>query len=153
MLLAQQIGPSFDVLDWTVPAVALAVFLGHLFPVFHGFAGGKGIATAAGIMLAMSWPRGSCFSLIWLVMAFGFKISSVAALTASFLAPIAAFYRFRQHARRVDLDCRSRCCSFGGIGPTSAGCFQEASVRSADDSRRQATVSDARSHRGATVNS
>jgi glycerol-3-phosphate acyltransferase PlsY len=77
-----------------VPAVALSVFIGHLFPVFHGFAGGKGVATAAGIMLAMSWPVGVALATIWLVMAFGFKISSIAALTASFLAPIGAFYAF-----------------------------------------------------------
>jgi glycerol-3-phosphate acyltransferase PlsY len=92
--LAQRIGPSFGVADWTVPAVALSVFIGHLFPVFHGFAGGKGVATAAGIMLAMSWPVGVALATIWLVMAFGFKISSIASLTASFLAPIGAFYAF-----------------------------------------------------------
>jgi glycerol-3-phosphate acyltransferase PlsY len=92
--LAQRIGPSFGVAEWTVPAVALAVFIGHLFPVFHQFAGGKGVATAAGIMLAMSWPVGAALAAIWLVMAFGFKISSVAALTASFLAPVGAFYAF-----------------------------------------------------------
>jgi glycerol-3-phosphate acyltransferase PlsY len=94
VFLAQQLGPSFAVQEWTVPAVALAAFVGHLFPVFHGFAGGKGVATAAGIMLAMSWPVGVVLTAIWLVMAFGFKISSVAALTASFLSPIAAFYVF-----------------------------------------------------------
>jgi len=94
VFLAQQLGPSFGVADWTVPAVALCVFIGHLFPVFHGFAGGKGVATAAGIMLAMSWPVALALAAIWLVMAVGFKISSVAALTASFLAPIGAFYAF-----------------------------------------------------------
>jgi acyl phosphate:glycerol-3-phosphate acyltransferase len=94
VFLAQHLGTSFGVADWTVPAVALAVFVGHLFPVLHGFAGGKGVATAAGIMLALSWPVGLVLAVIWLVMAFGFKISSVAALTASFLAPIGAFYVF-----------------------------------------------------------
>ena len=103
VFLAQHFGTSFGVAEWTVPAVALAVFIGHLFPVFHRFAGGKGVATAAGIMLALSWPVGLVLAAIWLVMAFGFKISSVAALTASFLAPIGAFYVVRQHARRVDL--------------------------------------------------
>jgi len=72
----------------------LAVFVGHLYPVFHHFAGGKGVATAAGIMLALSWPVGLVLTTIWLVMAFGFKISSIAALTASLLAPIGAFYVF-----------------------------------------------------------
>jgi acyl phosphate:glycerol-3-phosphate acyltransferase len=92
--LAQRVGESLGVPAWTVPAVALAVFIGHLFPVFHHFAGGKGVATAAGIMLAMSWPVGAALAVIWLVMALGFKISSVAALTASFLAPVGAFYAF-----------------------------------------------------------
>ena len=92
--LAQHFAPAFGVAEWTVPAVALAVFIGHLFPVFHGFAGGKGVATAAGIMFAMYWPVGLALATIWLVMAYGFKISSVAALTASFLAPIGAFYAF-----------------------------------------------------------
>jgi len=94
VFLAQHFGASFGVTDWTVPAVALAAFVGHLYPVFHRFAGGKGVATAAGIMLALSWPVVLVLATIWLVMAFGFKISSVAALTASLLAPIAAFYVF-----------------------------------------------------------
>ena len=94
VFLAQHFAPSFGVADWTVPAVALAAFIGHLFPVFHKFAGGKGVATAAGIMFAMYWPVGLALATIWLVMALGFKISSVASLTASFLAPVGAFYAF-----------------------------------------------------------
>jgi glycerol-3-phosphate acyltransferase PlsY len=94
VFLAQQLGPSFAVADWTVPAVALAAFVGHLFPLFHGFAGGKGVATAAGILVALSWPLGLALAVIWLVMAYGFKISSLAALTAAALAPIGAFYVF-----------------------------------------------------------
>ncbi len=94
VFLAQASGPSLSVADWVVPAVALAVFVGHLFPVFHRFAGGKGVATAAGILLAFSWPLGLALAVIWLVMAYGFKISSLAALTAAALAPIGAFYVF-----------------------------------------------------------
>ena len=94
VFLAQHFAQSFGVADWTVPAVALAAFIGHLFPVFHKFAGGKGVATAAGIMFAMYWPVGLALATIWLVLAFGFKISSVASLTASFLAPVGAFYAF-----------------------------------------------------------
>jgi len=94
VFLAQTFGPPFGVADWTVPAVALAVFLGHLFPVFHRFAGGKGVATAAGIVFALHWPLGLALGALWLVMAFGFKISSLAALTTAALLPPGAFYVF-----------------------------------------------------------
>jgi glycerol-3-phosphate acyltransferase PlsY len=77
-----------------VPAVALAVFVGHLFPVFHGFAGGKGVATAAGVVFALHWPLGLALGALWMIMALGFKISSLAALTTAALAPIGAFFAF-----------------------------------------------------------
>jgi glycerol-3-phosphate acyltransferase PlsY len=92
--LAQALGPTFGAADWTVPAVAIAVFLGHLFPVFHRFAGGKGVATAAGIVFALHWPLGLALGALWLVMAFGFKISSLAALATAALLPPGAFYVF-----------------------------------------------------------
>ena len=94
VFLAQTLGPSFGGADWMVPAVALAVFIGHLFPVFHGFAGGKGVATAAGIIFALHWPLGLALAVLWMVMALGFKISSLAALTTAALAPAGAFYVF-----------------------------------------------------------
>jgi acyl phosphate:glycerol-3-phosphate acyltransferase len=90
--LAQRLGPEAGVAAWTVPGVALAVFLGHLFPVFHGFAGGKGVATAAGIVAALQWPLAAALALVWLVMAVGFRISSLAALTAAALMPIGMFW-------------------------------------------------------------
>jgi glycerol-3-phosphate acyltransferase PlsY len=98
VFLAQTLGPSFAVADWTVPAVAVAVFLGHLFPVFHGLKGGKGVATAAGIVLALHWPLGLALGALWLVMALGFKISSLAALTTATLLPLGAFYVFGNSA-------------------------------------------------------
>lgn len=94
VFLAQMLAPSFGGAAWTVPAVALAVFVGHLFPVFHKFAGGKGVATAAGIVFALHWPLGLALGSLWLVMAFGFKVSSVAALTTAALLPLGAFYFF-----------------------------------------------------------
>jgi len=94
VFLAQTLGPSFAVADWTVSAVALAVFLGHLFPVFHRFAGGKGLATAAGIVFTLHWPLGLALGALWLVMAVTFKISSLAGLTAAALLPPGAFYVF-----------------------------------------------------------
>jgi glycerol-3-phosphate acyltransferase PlsY len=89
--LAQRLGPQFAVADWTVPAVALAVFVGHLYPVFHRFAGGKGVATAAGIVFALHWPLAIALAAVWLVMAYGFRISSLAALAAAILMPIGMF--------------------------------------------------------------
>ena len=90
--LAQRVGPDYGVADWTVPAVALAVFIGHLYPVFHRFAGGKGVATAAGIVVALQWPLAAALALVWLIIAYGFRISSVAALTAAALMPVGMFY-------------------------------------------------------------
>ena len=94
VFLAQAFGPSFSFAEWTVPAVAVAVFAGHVFPVYHHFAGGKGVATAAGIVLALDWPMFAVLASIWLVMAVGFKISSLAALTTVALLPFGAFYVF-----------------------------------------------------------
>jgi glycerol-3-phosphate acyltransferase PlsY len=94
VFLAQQLAGPAGAAPWTVPAAALAVFVGHLFPVFHRFAGGKGVATAAGILLALSWPLALVLAAVWIVMALGFKISSLAALTVAVLAPVGAFYVF-----------------------------------------------------------
>ncbi len=60
--------------------------------MFHRFAGGKGVATAAGIVFALHWPLGLVLTIIWLTMAFGFKISSLAALTTALLLPLGMFY-------------------------------------------------------------
>jgi glycerol-3-phosphate acyltransferase PlsY len=90
--LAQRFGAQAGVAAWTVPVVAVAVFLGHLYPVFHAFAGGKGVATAAGIVAALDWRLALVLALVWLVMAFGFRISSLAALTAAVLMPLGMFY-------------------------------------------------------------
>jgi acyl phosphate:glycerol-3-phosphate acyltransferase len=79
---------------WVVPVSALAVFIGHLYPVFHGFAGGKGVSTAAGIVYALHWPLGVLLMVSWLAMALAFRISSLAALTAAALMPVGGFYFF-----------------------------------------------------------
>jgi glycerol-3-phosphate acyltransferase PlsY len=89
---AIQVAPLVDAPWWTVPAAAIAVFVGHCWPVFHGFKGGKGVATGAGIVFALHWPLGLALTLVWLVIAFGFKISSVAALVAAALMPLGMFY-------------------------------------------------------------
>ncbi len=89
---AAKAAPLVGAADWTVAAAAIAVFVGHCWPVFHGFKGGKGVATGAGIVFALHWPLGLALTLVWLVMAFGFKISSLAALTAAVLMPLGMFY-------------------------------------------------------------
>lgn len=70
---------------------AIGAFLGHCFPVWLGFKGGKGVAVMIGSLLALSWPVGLIFCAVWLVIAFAQKMSSLAALTAAATAPIFAF--------------------------------------------------------------
>ena len=65
-----------------------AAFLGHCFPIFLGFNGGKGVATWLGTMLALAWPIGLAACATWLVVAVLFRISSLAALAAAALSPI-----------------------------------------------------------------
>lgn len=66
----------------------LAAFLGHLFPVWLGFRGGKGVATFLGTMLALAWPAGIAACLTWLATAFAFRYSSLAALVAAASTPV-----------------------------------------------------------------
>jgi len=69
---------------------ALAAFLGHLYPVFFRFQGGKGVATAFGAIIALSWPVGLVFGLLWLAVAATSRYASVASLSAAAAAPVAA---------------------------------------------------------------
>ena len=68
-----------------------AAFLGHCFPVWLKFRGGKGVATGAGVMFAIAWPAALLMGATWLAMALIFRISSLAALTAAALAPLYVF--------------------------------------------------------------
>ncbi len=68
--------------------VALSAFIGHLFPVFFGFKGGKGVATALGVVLALSWPVGCATLITWIIVAALFKYSSLAALITTILLPL-----------------------------------------------------------------
>lgn len=84
--LARHLAPD---LSWTVyAAAALAVFLGHLYPVFLGFKGGKGVATALGVLLAVQPWLALMVALTWLAMAVVFRYSSLAALVAAVCAPL-----------------------------------------------------------------
>jgi glycerol-3-phosphate acyltransferase PlsY len=73
-------------------AAGLAAFLGHLFPVFHRFQGGKGVATAAGVLLALDWRLGLGTIATWAIIAAFLRYSSLAALIAAVFAPIAAVF-------------------------------------------------------------
>lgn len=76
----------------TIAITAVAVLLGHMWPVFFKFKGGKGVATALGILLALSWPTALLCAGVWLIMAFGFKVSSLAALIATLISPFIAWW-------------------------------------------------------------
>jgi len=78
--------------DWVIAASGLAAFAGHVFPVFFGFKGGKGVATLIGVLIATYWLLGLAFVLSWLIVAFIFGYSSLAALVAAALSPIFAWF-------------------------------------------------------------
>ncbi len=83
-----------EIESWVLPAVAAAVFVGHLFPVFHGFKGGKGVATALGILLAIDWVLGLTTLSTWLIVAVFLRYSSLAALVSAVFAPIYFIFLF-----------------------------------------------------------
>ncbi|HEZ3787266.1 TPA: glycerol-3-phosphate 1-O-acyltransferase PlsY [Neisseria meningitidis] len=100
VLLARVLQEPLGLSDSAIAAVALAALVGHMWPVFFGFKGGKGVATALGVLLALSPATALICALIWLVMAFGFKVSSLAALVATTAAPVAASF-FMPHVSWV----------------------------------------------------
>ena len=86
VVVAKQMGLD----DTTIALVALAVFLGHLYPVFLGFKGGKGVATAAGVLFALDPLLGAAVAGTWLLVAYISRYSSLAALVAAAAAPLIA---------------------------------------------------------------
>ena len=86
--LAKSFGPQFGLSESMAAWCGLAAFIGHVFPVFFGFKGGKGVATAMGVWLGFDLWLGLACIATWLMMAGLFRISSLAALTAAVLAPI-----------------------------------------------------------------
>ena len=85
--LAIKIGPQYGIDDSGIALVAIAVFLGHLWPVFFRFEGGKGVATALGVLLGLNVWLGVATLVTWLVVAYAFRYSSLAALIAAVFAP------------------------------------------------------------------
>lgn len=90
--LAQEYGARYGVGATGVALVALAVFVGHLWPVFFRFVGGKGVATALGVLLGLSPWLGLATLATWLIIAYAFRYSSLAALVAAVFAPF--YYGF-----------------------------------------------------------
>ena len=80
--------------SWILCGVVIAVFLGHLFPIFHGFKGGKGVATACGILFGINWILGAATLSTWLIVAMFMRYSSLAALAAAVFGPIYFVFLF-----------------------------------------------------------
>lgn len=88
MLAVHLMGFDPGMLPGVLAATGLAAFLGHLYPVFFGFRGGKGVATALGVQLGLYWPIGLTVAGIWLFVAKVLRISSLSALISMALAPL-----------------------------------------------------------------
>ncbi|MBS1213333.1 MAG: glycerol-3-phosphate acyltransferase [Proteobacteria bacterium] len=88
LVVANNVGATAGVLA----ACGLGAFLGHLYPVFFGFKGGKGVATALGVLLGFSWVTGLAALLTWLAVAFLSRVSSLAALVSAALAPFYVWF-------------------------------------------------------------
>lgn len=99
--LAQQLAPAWGQNEWVIAAVALAVFLGHVFPVFLKFQGGKGVATAVGVLFGLHAWLGLMAVASWLLVAAIWRISSLSALIAALLAPVYAVIMLGYEANTV----------------------------------------------------
>jgi len=91
VVLAKAFAAQFGISETGVALVAITVFLGHLFPVFFGFKGGKGVATAAGVLWALDWRVGLGLTLIWALVFAVTRVSSLSALIGSACAPVLAY--------------------------------------------------------------
>lgn len=88
VVLVRAFGSPYGLGEGTVAVVGLAAFLGHLWPVFFRFEGGKGVATALGVLLGVSGWLGLATLLTWILIAFFFRYSSLASLVAAVFAPL-----------------------------------------------------------------
>lgn len=86
------VGHLLHAVPLALAGAGLAAFLGHIYPVFFGFRGGKGVATALGVQIGLYWPVGLTVAAIWLFMALVVKISSLSGLVAMLLAPAVVWY-------------------------------------------------------------
>ena len=92
VVLVSWFGKPYGLAEGTVALVGLAAFLGHLFPVFFRFEGGKGVATALGVLVGFHWGLGLAVVVSWALVALFFKYSSLASLVAAVFAPVAYLF-------------------------------------------------------------
>ena len=92
VVLVKWLGPAWGLGDGAAALAGLAAFLGHLYPVFFRFQGGKGVATALGVLLGLSGWLGLAAALSWLIVAFFFRYASLASIVAAVFAPL--YYAF-----------------------------------------------------------
>ena len=88
VLLVRWYGKDYGLEEGTQAMAGLAAFVGHLFPLFFRFQGGKGVATALGVLLGINWMLGLATAATWLIVAWFFRYSSLAALVAAVFAPV-----------------------------------------------------------------
>ena len=96
VVLVKWLGADYGLGGGTVAAVGLAAFLGHLYPVFFKFKGGKGVATAAGVLIGISWVLGLATLATWVIVAYFSRFSSLASLAAAVFSPL--YYLFGDRA-------------------------------------------------------
>jgi glycerol-3-phosphate acyltransferase PlsY len=90
VFLVKRYGEQYGLQEGTMALVAIAAFLGHLYPVFFRFKGGKGVATCIGVVFGIDWVLGVGTGLTWIIIAFFFRYSSLASLVSAVFAP--AYY-------------------------------------------------------------
>ena len=92
VMLVANYGRDWGLGDGTLAMVGLAAFAGHLFPLYFGFQGGKGVATALGVLFGVHWALGLGACASWLIVAYFFRYSSLASMVAALFAPV--YYAF-----------------------------------------------------------